>query len=65
LEVKVLEQDVAGTTSKEVDHYPLGLSEVPKVDSLRSQENGDALLQEAMLVDEYGKGVTSFSGRST
>jgi hypothetical protein len=52
LEVKVLEQDGVGTMSKEVDHSPLGLSEVSTVDSLRSQDKGKDLLQEALLADE-------------
>jgi hypothetical protein len=53
LAVKVLDQDVAGTMSKEVDHSPLGFPVTPKADSLRSQENGKDLLQEALLADEY------------
>jgi hypothetical protein len=53
LEVKALEQDVEGIMSNKLDLHPVGFREVPKLGSLRSQENGKDLLQEALLVDEY------------
>jgi hypothetical protein len=52
LEVKALEQDDVGIMSN-VDHHPLGVPEVPKLGSLRSQEKGEDLLQEALFVDEF------------
>jgi hypothetical protein len=53
LEVKALGQDDVGIMSNEVDHHPLCFAEVTTVDSLKAQENGKDLLQEAMLVDEF------------
>jgi hypothetical protein len=53
LEEKVMGQDFEGIMSNEVDHHPLGFAEVTTVDLLKAQENGQDLLQEAMLVDEY------------